>query len=439
MGVHERQAERVVGALFDWAIRPPASTLLRVDETSRAAVLELAPRLDEVLPDPPLVFVVEQLGEERGWWDLARVSLLAQFGALRDDWHARGVELEPLPLDCCGPAAPGREVERFATALGAIVARIESRRVAVALAPPRELGRRLAGELRALLDGSLSCPGRYLVVALGGGEISVECGAVVDLRIDRDEQRSEMLRALRAAGEDPTSVRAHGGAGPAVRVPDVGGRPAYVDGARAEGSRDVARALVATLEGRHRDAVTAWEGACATLQRSGAREAARQLRVVMAGSLAATGDALPALTVLAALRDEAQASGDSGSELSARIAASGIAFACGNPEGALVSYGELASRALALGAPDLAIDALRVRGELQCYLGRVGDAAASWRRALEIAETANAAAGGAPGVADRLGDLCARHGLSEEAARYRRLGDEWRARARGGPHDAGSA
>lgn len=427
MGVHERQAERIVDAVFAWAARPEGLTVLCVDRAAREAILELAPRLDEMLPDPPLCLVVPLPSGSEVAWRFGVLCVAAQYGALRDDWSSRGTTLPPIDPEIVRTLESRPPLELFAGIVRAIASGIGGRSIAIVLAPSLATEGPSPADIEALVRAPRLRDVSFLWLT---ASLPPPNGPRIehDLRVDHEEARAELVRRLRAAAECPTSPRARGGAGPARPLPlfraPAPGAPGTFP---ADASRRLAAASAAVIEGRWADAAREQALAATAFESSGEAGFARELRIALAGMVASAGEPERGIELASRLMLEARGEAHAQHEVMAALARAGLVLCHGPRPRALSLYREAAERARALGELDHALDAVRVIAELELASGHLSEAATALRTGIAWCDPGASEGRRLRGVeiAKRIADVCRQHGLSRESASYASLAAQW--------------
>jgi tetratricopeptide (TPR) repeat protein len=381
-------------------------------------------------------------------WEGRAEELRADYEELRTalDKAGEGVSLpEPWPV----PRGP-RELARFSVELSEALRRFTSPfdGVVLVLAPVEVRDpKRWAAEVKRLLTQPELKKARLIVVETDGphceplAQALAEAGACVDARPDEAQSRKDMAQMLAAMASAPpgaTGPQVLGAAGPRVAPPPRAKAPPPMSAAQREevarelklspalldpGFQQTLRLKVLTAahalrEGKATQAVQEQREARDMCLKAGLKREAVTMELVLGGYVLQAKQSAQALEVFRDARKNAEAHQFPDLAVQAQLAQASTLLVLQRSEEAAKAYAEAGKLGVAAASPVLAIEGYRMCGQLLAGMGKVKEATAVWKQALETAEKASEderLASSAPEAARQLAALCRKHGLKVQA------------------------
>jgi tetratricopeptide (TPR) repeat protein len=446
-----------------------AQPLSRVVEAVQRFILAREVRLLHVATDPSLrLAVLEHIaaGEHHGDNHAPFFVLETPTWEGEDEWEGRAEELRAdyeelrAALDKAGegvclpelwePPRGQRELARFVAELSEALRRfMEPFDGVVLVLAPVEVrdAKRWASEVKRLLSQPELKKARLIVVEADGlhcealAQSLAEAGACVDARPDEKQSREDMAQMLAAMASAPagaTGPRVLGAAGPGVAPPARQKAPPPMSAAQREevarelkvspalldpGFQQTLRLKVFTAahslrEGRAAQAVQEQREARDMCLKAGLKREAVTMELVLGGYVLQAKQPAQALEVFKEARKRAEAHQFPDLAVQAQLAQASTLLILQRSEEAARAYEEAGKLGVAAASPVLAIEGYRMCGQLLAGVGKVKEATAAWKQALEAADKASEderRASSAPEAARQLAALCRKHGLKAQA------------------------
>ncbi|HEX8703420.1 MAG TPA: hypothetical protein VF815_31580 [Myxococcaceae bacterium] len=307
--------------------------------------------------------------------------------------------------------------------------------------------KRWVSDVKALLTRAELKKTRFILVEADGPHCEPLAVALakeaerVDARPDDKkaaEDMAQMLAAMASAPAGATGARAVGAAGPRVAPPPRKGAPQPMSAAqREEMARElkvesalldpsfqqtlrlkVLTAAHAMREGKAALAVNEQREARDMCLKAGLKREAVTMELVLGGYVLQAKQTAQALEVFRDARKRADAYQFPELAVQAQLAQASTLLVLQRSDEAARAYAEAGKLGMAASAPVLAIEGYRMCGQLLAGAGKVAEATAAWKKALEAADKAppdQRSASSAPEAARQLAALCRKHGLKAQA------------------------
>lgn len=419
------------------------------DASLRLAVLEHIAAGEHHGDNHAPFFVLETPTDEKedGWKGRAE-ELRADYEELRTllARAEEGVSLPELGAESKAPSA----LARFSLEVNGALRRLTSPfdGVVLVLAPVwvRE-PKRWVSDVKVLLTRAELRRARFILVEADGPHCEPLAVALakeaerVDARPDDKkaaEDMAQMLVAMVSAPAGATGARAVGAAGPRVAPPPRKGEPQPMSAAqREEMARElkvepalldpgfhqalrlkVLSAAHALREGKAAQAVHEQREARDMCLKAGLKREAVTMELVLGGYVLQAKQTAQALEVFQAARQRAEAHQLPELAVQAQLARASTLLVLQRSDEASRAYAEAGKLGMAASSPVLAIEGYRMCGQLLAGAGKLAEATAAWKTALQVADKAppdQRSASSAPEAARQLAALCRTHGLKAQA------------------------
>ncbi|MDY7232219.1 hypothetical protein [Hyalangium rubrum] len=304
-----------------------------------------------------------------------------------------------------------------------------------------------ASDVKSLLTRAESRQARFILVETDGTHCEPLAVALakkaerVDARPDEKQAGQDMAQMLAAMASAPvgaTGAQVVGAAGPREAPPPRKGapQPLAVD-QREKMARElmlepalldpsfqqilrlkVLTAAHALREGKAAQAVQAQREARDMCLKAGLKREAVTMELVLGGYVLQAKQTAQALEVFRDARKRAEAHQLPELAVQAQLAQASTLLILQRSDEAARAYAEAGKLGMAAATPVLAIEGYRMCGQLLAGAGKVAEATAAWKKALEAADKAPSdqrSASSAPEAARQLAALCRKHGLKAQA------------------------
>ncbi|MBN1207044.1 MAG: hypothetical protein JXB05_19320 [Myxococcaceae bacterium] len=441
---------RVVEAVQRFIITPEVRLLhVATDDSLRLAVLEHIAAGEHHGDNHSPFFVLETPTEEgEDGWEGRAEELRADYEELRTllDEAREGVSLPALWSEPKAQNALARFTLEVDEALRRFTAPFDGMVLVLAPVWVRD-PKRWGSDLKSLLTRPELKKARFILVEADGPHSEALAVALakeaerVDARPDEkqaSQDMAQMLAAMASAPAGATGAQVLGAAGPRVAPPPRKGAPQPMSAAqREEVARElkVAPALLdpsfqqtlrlkvltaaqALREGKAAQAVQEQREARDLCLKAGMKREAVTMELVLGGYVLQAKQTAQALEVFREARKRAEAHQFPELAVQAQLAQASTLLVLQRSEEAARAYSEAGKLGIAASAPVLAIEGYRMCGQLLAGAGKVAEATAAWKRALEVADKApenERSASSAPEAARQLAALCRKHGLKVQA------------------------
>ncbi|AKF86433.1 hypothetical protein MFUL124B02_26805 [Myxococcus fulvus 124B02] len=306
---------------------------------------------------------------------------------------------------------------------------------------------RWVSELKVLLTRKELRKARLIVVEADGphgGALAMALAKEafqVDARPDEKHLREDMaqlLSGMAAAPEGASGAQVVGAAGPRVHPPPRANAPPPMSDTRREelarelkmapallepGFQQTLRLKILSAahcmrEGQVVQAIQIQREVRDLCLGAGLNREAVTLELVLGGYVLQSNQASQALGVFRDARKRAEAHQLAELAVQAQLSTASTLLVLQRTEDAALAYAEAGRLGLAASQPILAIEGYRMCGQVLAGGGKVAEATAAWRKALDAADLVPRAEGpvsSAPEVARQLAALCRKHGLKVQA------------------------